>query len=714
MISKSKNIFIPGVVFILASLVIPFLNIDSIINDKYWPKSLSITKSILDTALWSKFLAVVFIMILFSIVIFILQKKKAYFETGIVKNNAFLFYLGFIVISLISIFKSTLVSEAIVDVLKNFVFLVYFIVGVLLISKQENTYKFISKFICVFGLTAAIIGLLQIIILLPGEEFNHQFTYLITATFSQRNLYAQVLILSFPFAAFLIVTDKKIWRWIAIVSASVELLIIILLLVRSVWLALALSTFFSVILLFVFYKSFQINGKLIRNLLLISFAFAIIIFSSLFVYTKLDSTETLKKQAYWLKNDPFGSVKERYDMWNPSVEMIKDKPLLGFGAGNWKIILPKYANKEIREVNKGNYTNFQRTHNDYLQVASETGILGLIAYLLIFFAIIYYIFKIIKLSKNQDEKLFALFMFFGILSYMIISFFSFPKERISHSIILNLMFISVVALYHRIKKPGKNLNPKIFKLIFIPVFLILVLALLFGIKRINGEKHSVKAFDYRCLNNNQAVIMEIEKAYSCFYQIDPTSTPLKWYSGTAWFFSGNLNKAYNDFNESYKTNPYHKQVINDLATSYELMGNHEMSVKLYKEAISISPQFDEALINLAIVKYNEGKIDSAYNYLRNCKPETENEKYYAALKVFLPIITKNYIEQQNDELLKSTFYRFLDSEDWLLKIHKHSVIEKHEYKLQLIKEAIFLLEEVDSTITTEKADDYKKMYGLNN
>nr|MBC8146449.1 hypothetical protein [Bacteroidota bacterium] len=188
MISKSKRKAVPGVIFIIASLIIPFLNIDSIINDKYWPKSLSITKSILDTSLWPKFLAVVFILILFSIVIFILQKKKGYFETVIVKNYALLFYSAFVIISLISVSKSTLVSEAIVDVLKNFVFLIFFIVGVLLISKIENFHKFIAKSICIFGIIAGIIGLLQIYYLLPGKDYNHQFTYLITATFSQRNL----------------------------------------------------------------------------------------------------------------------------------------------------------------------------------------------------------------------------------------------------------------------------------------------------------------------------------------------------------------------------------------------------------------------------------------------------------------------------------------------------------------------------------------------
>jgi len=685
-----------GGIFVIISLIIPFINFNFT----------------LDQALMPKFFLTSTLLVFFVGFVFYKLKEKSFFDTSILRKNIFLFYLGYVLIAFISIANATLVSEAIFDSLKNFLFLIFLIIGVLLLSKQKEFYKFISKAFCIFGIIAGIIGLFQIYNFLPEKHFSHQFTYLITATFAQRNLYAQILILSFPFAAFSIINIKGIWRWLGIIAATIELMLIILLLVRSVWIALALSSFLSVILLFIFYKKFHINLKAIRNLLLISLAFVLIILSSLFIYSKLDSSDTLKKQAYWLNYNPFGSVKERVDMWQYSVEMFKENHVLGVGSANWKIVLPKYASEEIRDVDNNVYTNFQRAHNDFLQVAAENGILGLSFYLLIFLCALFYIFRIIKTSEKQDEKLFALFMFFGIVSYLVISFFSFTKERISHSIIINLIFISITILYHKSRKSNKNFKPQILKLILIPVFLILIFALIFGINRIKGEKHTRKAYEYRLRNNHKGVIREIEKASSFFYQIDPISTPIKWYSGTAWFLSGNLNKAFDDFNESYKINPFHKHIINDLATSYELMGKHKMSEKLYKEAISLSPHFDEALINLSIVKYNAGKIDSAYNYLRDCKPDTENEKYFDVLKVILPIITKKHIEEMSDEVLKNTFYRFLELEEWMLKIHKQSVIEKRKYNLQLINEAIYLLEEIDSTITTEKAENYSKNYGL--
>ena len=686
----------PLVVFVIISLIIPFFYFEIA----------------LDLALMPKFLLTSTLLILFLAFVFFKLKKKNYFDTSILRNKILWFFAVFVIINFTSIINATLVSEALCDSLKTFVFLVFFALGLLLISKQENAYKLISKAFCIFGLIAGIIGLIQIIYFLPDNNYNHQFTYLISATFSQRNLYAQILILSFPFAVFNIITSKGLWRWLGIIAASIELLVMIILLVRSVWVGLALSSFFSIILLFVFFKKFQINAKVIKNLFLIASAFVLLVIFSLFIYTKLDSSDTLKKQAHWLKKDPFGSVKERIEMWSYSTEMIKDNAVVGVGAGNWKIILPKYANKEIREINKLVYTNFQRAHNDFLQVAAETGIIGLVFYLLIFLCFLYYVFRIIIIAKNQHEKLFALFMFFGIVSYIVISSFSFPKERISHSIILSFVFITITILYHKNKKPKKAIKSSFLKLGLIPIFLLLVIAVICGISRINGENHTQKVYEYKERNNHLAVIHEVDKAYSWFYQIDPYSTPLKWHSGTSWFLSGNLNNAYNDFNDSYKIAPYHKHLINDLATCYELKGNHEMSEHLYKKAISISPKFEEALINLSIIKYNAGNTSEAYDYLRSCDPETENEKYYAALKVFLPIITVDFINELDDEIIVKTFYSFLAKEDWMLKIHKHSVIEGREYNQQLIKEAIYFLEDIDSTISPTKAEEYRLTFGL--
>ena len=70
----------------------------------------------------------------------------------------------------------------------------------------------------------------------------------------------------------------------------------------------------------------------------------------------------------------------RFGMLASSWEAMKAEPL-GGGAGNWRVIYPKYLT--IREKNEMFTIAKQpiRAHNDFLQIGSEYGILGLLAFL---------------------------------------------------------------------------------------------------------------------------------------------------------------------------------------------------------------------------------------------------------------------------------------------------------------------------------------------
>ena len=52
--------------------------------------------------------------------------------------------------------------------------------------------------------------------------------------------------------------------------------------------------------------------------------------------------------------------------------MIQDRPLTGYGLGNWATVYPKYAS-----VDDGRYAN--QAHNDWLQSFAEGGVLGFFA-----------------------------------------------------------------------------------------------------------------------------------------------------------------------------------------------------------------------------------------------------------------------------------------------------------------------------------------------
>jgi len=169
----------------------------------------------------------------------------------------------------------------------------------------------------------------------------------------------------------------------------------------------------------------------------------------------------------------------------------------------------------------------------------------------------------------------------------------------------------------------------------IPATILLILAVVNGYTRLNAEVYTKRAFAARKAKVWPAVISEIDKGYSVFATLDPMSTPLKWYRGEANFLLNNIPEALEDFKEAYKAHPYHIHVLNNLATCYELEGNHERAIFYYKKALEIYPAFEDALINLGATYYNRGRYEEAYETLMRCNQNAKNQRlqqYLEAVK----------------------------------------------------------------------------------
>jgi hypothetical protein len=154
--------------------------------------------------------------------------------------------------------------------------------------------------------------------------------------------------------------------------------------------------------------------------------------------------------------------------------------------------------------------------------------------------------------------------------------------------------------------------------------------------------------------------------------------------------------------------------LNDLATSYEVLGNRNEALKFYSKSISVSPHFTDPLLNMSIIMFNSSLVDSSYYYFRRISTDTKSNNYKSLQKLLLPqIIKKILVKYSNDRLMRITIGRFLSSEKWMIKIHNQSVESNNSLEKQLLIEAIYLLEEVDKTISKQEADILRIKYGIN-
>ena len=106
-----------------------------------------------------------------------------------------------------------------------------------------------------------------------------------------------------------------------------------------------------------------------------------------------------------------GTTWERLMLWKGTINMVKVHPVLGFGINTYSRNFPKYRPPE--------YPDIRYTHNSYLQMASEIGIVGALFYLFFLIGVLIYCFKGIYLMKGTSgiRKDYAVGLFAGLVGF---------------------------------------------------------------------------------------------------------------------------------------------------------------------------------------------------------------------------------------------------------------------------------------------------------
>ena len=136
------------------------------------------------------------------------------------------------------------------------------------------------------------------------------------------------------------------------------------------------------------------------------------------------------------------SVKSRIGIWQATAKSILKHPLLGVGIGNYPLVL----GEDIANGKKG-----ASAHNLYLDVAAETGLLGLVALLLIFVEILRRCWKLIKRNGYMLYVTCFVFFFVWILIYNL-----FDVVLLNDKVLL--LFMVALALVYPIENYEKSIG----------------------------------------------------------------------------------------------------------------------------------------------------------------------------------------------------------------------------------------------------------------
>ena len=281
----------------------------------------------------------------------------------------------------------------------------------LIITVDEDFYKISKKRILNIFVAASLFG---IIILITRFIYLVNLHYLIEKygkiTFlgiirwlnisnSQHPTYIS---LAFLFSIILIVhsfSEKSKYYWIILKLTSILIVLIFIYILnsRAILLSVFAVTFYYVFKFLLRYKRVYIYITLILFL----FLFSYLIKSSRF-------SQNIEQIKSSIDTQNYENIDARFSLWKDALIVWKEKAIFGHGIGDSKHrLLEIHQNRNIEEA----FINKHNCHNQFLETATQTGAIGLIALLLVF-AIPFY-----QSIKKKQELLF-LFLLICFINFM--------------------------------------------------------------------------------------------------------------------------------------------------------------------------------------------------------------------------------------------------------------------------------------------------------
>jgi O-antigen ligase len=489
--------------------------------------------------------------------------------------------------------------------------------------------------------------------------------YKIISVSANNNLYAGFLILSVPFTLAGYAMFRRFWKYLSVFTATMAVFMVVIIQSRAAYLGLAAGLFIVFLFLFLSYRRLLTR----KNLLAGTLSLCLLITGIMIFYSSLDGPRRsyfLSKIPVWNYFRPYESASAdqllkirnagrasntsradfdfaetyyenanlRIIFWQKSWCLIKSNPMLGVGAGNWRLNIPSCTEPPNPEHTVRNYT-YSQPHNEWIGIVSELGLVGLILAVFVFFGPLVSASRKI-LSADFHAPVSPVFYSAFILGFYLFAMFDFPLRRVEHNV---LLFAAMAFLFKHLddfgkaegvqkKLPLSTLSSRLSAFVAkTPLFtILLIFTLIIAAARIRGEYFTLKMFRDEG-KNNEKVIQYSHEAENRFYRITPNTLPLAWFEGAAWYRLGDYRTAVSCFERALLSTPWEVRVLNDYAAALFSLERPDEAKSVLRKTLAIDPFFDDARYNLAAMHHFSGNRDSALYYVRQCADGQKKTDY---------------------------------------------------------------------------------------
>lgn len=505
---------------------------------------------------------------------------------------------GFILWSSISIIWANSTLSVIHHTLLWANYLIFFILAINFVASQ----KLFAVFTESLGLIIGIIATICIIEYLFSEQIGEVFGY-------RYGRYTEIYAALFPFFIALILRLK---RKNLILTGTITALVWV-----AILFSLSRGALFCSILGFLIFISMRIfnrpdSTEKIR-LVIVTVAMILIVFLiqiPTFI-TDGQKVTTIARITTVNEDEQTNSVQQnvRYLFWKVGFDMFRDNLTTGVGADNFGSEFNKYlAIFSIDEANKSTVAPqeshlAERTHNEYLQILIELGLIGGIIFLLLLFGIGRFAFKELKNERAQKTNIQTHAAIAGLIVFLITSAFSSFSFRLMQNGLI-FFFLLAVLLRNRIKKSRPNqisAFSRRYKVILVPAAIILCLSL-----TIYSSLKAISQF-YVYQAEQEFNLAKAETYYQKAIILDPANGSANFSLGFRMFEANKYEAAASNFQAAVEKGLDTSIGYSLLATTQTLANKREEAEKTFTKALTIFPYsvFLRVRYAIALEKFNE-------------------------------------------------------------------------------------------------------------
>jgi len=450
--------------------------------------------------------------------------------------------------------------------------------------------------------------------LFPRYPGNPQRMY---STFGNDSGVAGYLLPVLPVGIGLLLASGRKWaKWGYFIGLAVIGYAMLACQTRGVWLgACGALTFLLVSMLRRRELRTVLNAHRVQILLALLLAVVSVIVQSSIPGTSTGETDTLTRaKSSFVMSQP--GVNLRAVFWGAALLMVADRPLFGFGLGSYTYYAQLYLGKFMVMLGptswlQPNDLDIETAHNDYVQLASELGVLGVGVLIWVIVVFCRSLGKPSHCLPNCTLRCLVLSAFSGLVGVAVFAATNFPFHIVTHALVFMFLLAVVTGIEgiapsrsREWRLPGHSVSKTALSL---GVTACGILFLSFVIRPYIADYHAASASLMESAEpRSDAVLDEFHKAV----RWEPRNGFIRANLGRVCLQRGMITEAKRELTSSLRD--YDSAWVHmNLGSACEAQGNFDEAAKHYSDAAFRAPRYGLARTLLVQALIKAGRYQEA-------------------------------------------------------------------------------------------------------